>query len=447
MSLPIPPPAWRDAVIAYQRGDAAAAATLAERVLDAMPDHFEALHLLGSTRLNLGQPAAALAPLRSAAALRPADARMQYLLGTASLAAGELPAAQQALLAATAHAEFAADSWFRLGLALGRAEDFPTAAAALLRAARLQPDNAQALVRVAECAQQLLRRGRRAPAPAPTDGVSGLISFVVCSITPARIVRLRARLATLFGDTGWELLVIDDAHSLCEGYARGVAASRGDWLVLCHDDVRLPADDFAARLRRGLAQYELFGVAGATRIAGPAWGWAGTAHAHCWIAHPDANGRPQMLLVGSRGAAVDDAVLLDGVFLAGARRVFVDVGFDAETFDGFHFYDLDFSYRAASRGVRCGIRLDLALLHESGGTYDEAYVRYGNRFVAKFAAARSGPHARLTLGQLPLADEAELAPIQDWLAHWTGESDERLERRVRERVAGASAPTTLETTA
>ena len=78
--------------------------------------------------------------------------------------------------------------------------------------------------------------------------------------------------------------------------------------MLCHDDILLLAEDFPARLRAGLARYELLGVAGGTRASGPTWGWAGPPHAHCWVAHRDDAGRGLMLLLGSQGATVDGAL-------------------------------------------------------------------------------------------------------------------------------------------
>lgn len=41
-----------------------------------------------------------------------------------------------------------------------------------------------------------------------------------------------------------------DARSLCEGYNRGVAMSRGDVLIFSDDDIEIPTRDLCARLLR-----------------------------------------------------------------------------------------------------------------------------------------------------------------------------------------------------
>ena len=68
-----------------------------------------------------------------------------------------------------------------------------------------------------------------------------------------------------------------------------------------------------------------------------------------------------------------------------SRRAAVErIGFDEQTFDGFHLYDLDFSYRAHRAGLSVAIALDLLLIHDSSGGFSDDYKRYAARFAAKF---------------------------------------------------------------
>jgi GT2 family glycosyltransferase len=53
------------------------------------------------------------------------------------------------------------------------------------------------------------------------------------------------------------------------------------------------------------------------------------------------------------------------------------------TFDGFHGYDLDFSYAAHLAGFSVGISAEIAVIHASGGTFGDAWQRYANRFAEK----------------------------------------------------------------
>jgi GT2 family glycosyltransferase len=75
---------------------------------------------------------------------------------------------------------------------------------------------------------------------------------------------------------------------------------------------------------------------------------------------------------------------IDGVFMAATRRVCQAIPFDQVTFDGFHFYDLDFSYRAYRAGFKLGIARHILIIHESMGAHDAVWAHYSQRFVRKF---------------------------------------------------------------
>jgi GT2 family glycosyltransferase len=69
------------------------------------------------------------------------------------------------------------------------------------------------------------------------------------------------------------------------------------------------------------------------------------------------------------------------------RAVWEAVRFDDVTFDGFHLYDIDFSYRVKRAGFRLAVPLDLTIIHQSTGSYGQDWYRYAQRFEAKFAGA------------------------------------------------------------
>ena len=86
---------------------------------------------------------------------------------------------------------------------------------------------------------------------------------------------------------------------------------------------------------------------------------------------------------------------LEGVFHAMRGSVARTVRVDAQAFDGFHFYDLDFSYRAAMQGLRLAVSTDIRLLHASDGRFGDEWQRYAARFMAKHPALNApqgSPH-------------------------------------------------------
>ncbi len=300
----------------------------------------------------------------------------------------------------------------------GRASNWQLSATSLRDAWRADPALHLAGQGLLECAAQLVATGRQAPSPDVAELAQGFISVIVCSIYPARLSRLRTDLERELADEAWELVHIDDAQSLCEGYARGLARSRGELVVLCHDDIGILSRRFAQRLRERLAQHDLIGVAGSDRLTGPTWFWCGPPHTYSWVCQPNAAGW-LLGLLGSAGPVIENAQALDGLFLAGRRNALLQLGFDATTFDGFHFYDLDLSWRAHHAGLRCAIALDLLLWHASGGDFQGSWRGYAERFQQKFPElAPVQPAAPFQPGTLLCTSADHIEPIYDWIAHW-----------------------------
>jgi glycosyl transferase family 2 len=210
------------------------------------------------------------------------------------------------------------------------------------------------------------------------------VSIIVCSIDADKFARASANYRALFGGHAIEIVGIHDARSLAEGYARGIARSRGARLILSHDDIEILTLDLATRLDHHLAAFDLVGIAGTTRVVGGKWAAAGDPYVFTLVTSPDpeAGGFVTMML-GGGPLVVPGIAALDGVFMAMRREVATAIPFDAETFDGFHLYDLDFSFRAHRGGFRLAVCRDIVLIHESTGTYDAAWEDYRRRFEAK----------------------------------------------------------------
>lgn len=218
--------------------------------------------------------------------------------------------------------------------------------------------------------------------PGEPDGGPAL-SVIVCSIDPAKFARVTTNLRAVLAGTDHEIVGIHDARSLCDGYARGLAAARGDILVFCHDDIEILAPDFAARLRRHLDTFDVVGVAGTSLMVGAGWVFSGWPHQHGIVIHEVPGERRYRVEVYGASAPAVPAQTLDGVLIAGRRSAFEAVGFDAALFDGFHLYDMDFTYRAHRMGLRLAVCNDLPLVHQSSGRMDSVWAVHAARFLEK----------------------------------------------------------------
>jgi GT2 family glycosyltransferase len=213
-----------------------------------------------------------------------------------------------------------------------------------------------------------------------------MISLVICSIDAAKFAAVTAMYKAALANVDWELIEIHDAKSLAEGYNRGVAASRGDILIFSHDDVELISPDLVGPLHRHLNRFDLFGVAGTTRIVNACWASAGPPYIFGQVAHIVPNGDIMVDIYGAPRRSIGNIVGLGGMFLAGKRALFDKISFDAETFDGFHLYDIDFSHQAYRAGFKVGVVNDINFIHASGGRFDEVWRKFAVRFELKWRA-------------------------------------------------------------
>lgn len=211
-----------------------------------------------------------------------------------------------------------------------------------------------------------------------------------------------------FQGEDYELIRISDAGSMAEGYIRGIEQSSGSILVFSHDDAA-PVRPIGAKLRRHLRHVDIVGGAGSDRLDGPAWFTAGPPH----VAGQVMNQMVRPRLVDGKPVVAPDGVshigevyfllsvygvtarlakniqVIDGFWMACNREVLHPslAWFDAKTCDGFHGYDIDFSFGAYLHGVRIGVANDLSLLHASSGGYgDPKWKPSAEKLKAKYGA-------------------------------------------------------------
>lgn len=214
-----------------------------------------------------------------------------------------------------------------------------------------------------------------------------MYSIVVCSIDKDKTKWITRHYKELFGGHPYELIIVPDARSLAEGYNRGARSARGEVLIFSHDDIEFLAPrDWLIRLKEHLQHFDIVGVAGTTRLIGPAWAAAGPPYTYGRVGELDGKDAPyRMLYCGAPAHSVGGIQALDGLFFAVKRPVLERVQFDEVVFDGFHCYDIDFTYSAYLAGFRLGVATDLAVLHLSQGQFGKDWSVYAERLVQKHA--------------------------------------------------------------
>jgi tetratricopeptide (TPR) repeat protein len=379
---------------ALAAGDLAAAARAAEARREAEPDDAFAWHLLGVARMKEGRAAEARQLLERAAELDTGQAMMQLDLGNARLATEDAEGARAAFAQAARLRPGWAAAHYNGGVAARKGGDLLGAARAFAAAARSDAREYAAMQACVECVAEHVRAGR-APEPAAIPTPAAMpFSIVFCSPDAARLEAARARLSQLGGEA--ELLPMLAPRSLAAAYNEAARRARHEHVLFVHDDVEFISPAPLAFLSAALREADVVGLAGSERAAGPAVLWSGHPGLHGWVSYPAPQGDGlEAAPLSLRRGVVPAMQTLDGLAIACRREVALDVGFDAETFDAFHFYDLDFSIRAQRAGWRLAVTTEVLVVHASRGGFGAEWQRYRERFQRKFPeldAPAGAPH-------------------------------------------------------
>jgi len=212
------------------------------------------------------------------------------------------------------------------------------------------------------------------------------ISVVICSIDAGKFARVCECYKGLLHGHPYEIIGIHDAKSLAEGYNRGLQRSTGGIVIFSHDDILIIERDLPGKLQRYLIRHDILGFAGASRVVSGSWTAAGFPYLHGIVAHAlPKNPSIKMNIFGvQHWPIIPNIKLLDGLCIIATREAADAIRFDPELFDGFHLYDLDFSFRAHLAGYRLGVICDIPIIHESGGQFDQTYIHYATRFCSKY---------------------------------------------------------------
>ena len=356
------------------------------------------LHLYARVALQRNDADAAIAVLLRAIEIAPTLGQLQFSLGNAYRLKGDLTASCTAYERSLQLEPQNANAQFNLGLSLSSLARPKAAARAFFVAYQIEPtlyDAAQQCMLALATLTQLQDKQIEASEVgdvanttepitvcAPSDLTMPTFSVVICSINPEKYARIEKRYRELIPDAQLQLIGIHDALGLAEAYNRGIKQSFGQILIFSHDDIEILNDDFASVVTKHLACFDAVGVAGTTLLNGPSIGWSGHRHARGWVTHIT---KSKKYSVGVNGLSMQHAAgaqALDGVFLAVRGNVARKCQFD-ERAQGFHFYDVEFSYALYKQGYSVAVVSDVRLVHESSGNFDSSWQASAANFLQR----------------------------------------------------------------
>lgn len=219
-----------------------------------------------------------------------------------------------------------------------------------------------------------------------------MISVVVCSRQPPSWQVHQNHIRQTIG-CAYEYIRIDNsdgAGGICAAYNNGAVRATGEIIVFMHEDVFAATPHWGPILKR---KFDTDRTVGCVGLAGtqyllednPFWAAAGRPYIHGRVVHEERKQGRLILTVFSIEDGDREVVAADGLFLAVRRPILQTVHFDEETFDQYHFYDLDICMQIR-RNYRIIVTTDILVKHLSGGAFDDAWRTYAGRFLKKYSS-------------------------------------------------------------
>jgi glycosyltransferase involved in cell wall biosynthesis len=221
-----------------------------------------------------------------------------------------------------------------------------------------------------------------------------MISIIVCSLNPSLNGALLENIRNTVG-VPYEVICVDNSagkYSIFEAYNYGASRATSDLLCFMHEDILFHTGDWGRIVAGKLADKEVgvIGVAGAVyKSASPSPWWISdledqTAYQRFNLLQHFSTGIKRQNARGTDEDLWDEVVVLDGVWLCCRKDIWLETPFDSQKYNGFHFYDLDFSLAVHTRGFRNFVSREILLEHFSAGNMDKNWIRGAEIFHEKW---------------------------------------------------------------
>jgi len=174
-------------------------------------------------------------------------------------------------------------------------------------------------------------------------------------------------------------------YSLTEVYNKILNQSTNDIVVLCHDDIYFDSKNWGQKIINHFKKnndYGILGLAGTTDMPKSAKWWEDTSKMRGIVNHEHEGKKWESKYSKSKGNEIDDVVLVDGLFIV-VNKNNIKEKFNEEI-GGFHFYDVDFSFRNFVKNVKIGVMYNVRVTHKSIGQTNEQWEKNREIFAEKY---------------------------------------------------------------
>jgi hypothetical protein len=173
-------------------------------------------------------------------------------------------------------------------------------------------------------------------------------------------------------------------YSLTQLYNKGLKESTFDIVVFCHDDLFFNKTKWGNKLIDHFkrSDYGILGIAGTTDLPLSGKWWENPNKMVGIVKHKHENKTWESKYSGNFIGSIIPTTILDGLFFAVNKNKLMS-NF-SEEIKGFHFYDVDFTFKNLILGVKIGVIFDIKLTHNSIGATNQEWEKNRISFMNKW---------------------------------------------------------------
>lgn len=172
--------------------------------------------------------------------------------------------------------------------------------------------------------------------------------------------------------------------SLSKVYNEILDESTNDIVVLCHDDIYFDTKKWGEKLVKHFnnTQFGILGVAGSTYLPKSGMWWENTSKMVGIVNHEHNGKKWESKYSQDLSSEIKKTVIVDGLFISLSKSR-IKTKFD-ESVEGFHFYDVNFSFQNFLENVNVGVLFNIRITHKSIGQTNQQWennrVLFSNKF-------------------------------------------------------------------
>jgi glycosyltransferase involved in cell wall biosynthesis len=183
-----------------------------------------------------------------------------------------------------------------------------------------------------------------------------------------------------------DIIPIENNHqfSLTKAYNIGLERAKYSHIIFMHDDLKFVTQNWGRKMLNHFSRnkdYGIIGIAGTNNLISGMW-WEDRVSMHGVVNHSNGIKTWTSRFSDDQGNKIKQMITLDGLFFCVDKLKIVHK-FD-EMFNGYHFYDQDFTFHNHLAGVKLGVFTDIRITHMSVGATNDEWVVNKKQFEEKY---------------------------------------------------------------